>query len=793
MFEKQTTENKLNPLNILYSQSQEPLQPFQLKEEVTAKSLFEGFEEYKLLTYSCSSDFINFLIKQHPKKIELVVGMLDENYQTSIVANIQQNGQNRLTIQQNGIISLFNALNNEGQSHLANGELEVHSPFDRVIHSKVYLMKKDDKCRIILGSANLTYAALSNYQIEELMVIDDNVELYQFYESRFNTIKNHYSFNLVSNKVKALMQKEIKPVKTKSKKVTVDIELNIQPTPTAGDLNLENSISVKNNSSFITLTEEEREDLVVETMKDYNNSYNESLKHDLQLNNSTKEDLKEVISSLQQQKEESERAISSKDTVNEKQKVETIYQVVNESIVLDKDKKPKLQNNATNIKKTYQNTMQIKSIRVNDVTSSLANRVEFQRVDNQVSENDYEGKILQIKNDKVIPFSRLLSKEQIQKELRKIDKIINGYQKYCLNYRDDIGKRIFEAILYTFSSPFISYIRQTRKTNEERQNIPVFCFLGGVGGSGKSSLLNCLNRMTFGGEEFLNVLNFEEISPHTNTSTQTTKTNEMLRAIMMENNVAPLLIDEIPVKFFAKDGGSEKVIKHVSNNIDNNAKTYPVLIGTTNANGYSGERAEIRRSYYLKIDAPFDNKKRIESIDYYNQILNELNNDLFKDFLCRFHLKTFTLDNSKFICADKNKRLDFLSVARDIFKDYYQENDMTLPAYFSDSCIDDYDNSSSNKWRTLFLSLYHNSNEVFSYDRKTNILWFYRSKVDENLKANEERKSDVYLRYLSEEVKDVDFDARDIAIRLNAEEFFKWIGIDNPYDNILNKMFKKIF
>ena len=773
---------KLNPLNILYSKDKGEFNPCKLAEEQQAKVLFEGFKEYKLLTYSCSSDFVNFLIKQNPSKIELIVGMLDENYQTSIVANIQQNGQNRLTIQQNGIITLFNSLNNDGQKQLANGELEIHSPFDRVIHSKVYLMKSEDKKRIIIGSANLTYSALSNYQLEELIVIDNNPELYAYYEERFNIIKEHYSFNLVGNKVKKILKEGLKSTKNVNKKINVDVELNIKSTNNSSQ-----------GSSYITLTEEEREDLVVETMKNYNSSYDDSLKYDLGLNNSTEEDFKTVLTSLQQQKEESERVLTSKDTVNTKQKIETIYQVVNESIVLDKDKKPKLQNNAINIKKTYQNTTQIKSIKVSDTTSGLVNRMELQRVDNQVSEVDYEGKVLQIKNDKAIPYSRLLNKEQIQKELRKIDKLINGYQKYCLNYREEVGKRIFEAILYTFTSPFISYIRQTRKTNKERQNIPVFCFLGGVGGSGKSSLLNCLNRMTFGNEEFLNVLNFEEISPHTNTSTQTTKTNEMLRAIMMENNVAPLLIDEIPVKFFAKDGGSEKVIKHVSNNIDNNAKTYPVLIGTTNANGYSGERAEIRRSYYLKIDAPFDNKKRMESIDYYNQILNELNSDLFKDFLCRFHLKTFTLDNNKFIRADKNKRLDFLAVARDIFKEYYQENDMTLPSYFSDSCIDDYDNSSSNKWKTLFLSLYHTGNEVFSYDSKTNILWFYRSKVDENLKANEERKSDVYLRYLSEEVKALDFDGRDVAIRLNAEEFFKWIDIENPYKGLFSKMVNKIF
>ena len=111
--------------------------------------------------------------------------------------------------------------------------------------------------------------------------------------------------------------------------------------------------------------------------------------------------------------------------------------------------------------------------------------------------------------------------------------------------------------------------------------------------------------------------------------------------MLNEDNVAPLLVDELPSDFF--NGKGEDLIKDISNQAENQIHLTSAFICMTNAEAIgSKSEALSRRIYYLLNDRKFDSQRRVETTDRYIEVYEKINSGLFRDFVLRLSKKTYT-------------------------------------------------------------------------------------------------------------------------------------------------------
>ena len=91
--------------------------------------------------------------------------------------------------------------------------------------------------------------------------------------------------------------------------------------------------------------------------------------------------------------------------------------------------------------------------------------------------------------------------------------------------------------------------------------MPQFLFIGGTAGSGKSNLLQILQKML--GLSKSKPILYNNIIPTGRTKKADTITQ--IQLWMNENNVAPILIDEIDEEFFSNKDRENNLIVNVSN------------------------------------------------------------------------------------------------------------------------------------------------------------------------------------------------------------------------------------
>ena len=89
--------------------------------------------------------------------------------------------------------------------------------------------------------------------------------------------------------------------------------------------------------------------------------------------------------------------------------------------------------------------------------------------------------------------------------------------------------------------------------------------------------------------------------------------------MLNEDNVASLLVDELPSDFF--NGKGEDLIKDISNQAENQIHLTSAFICMTNAEAIgSKSEALSRRIYYLLNDRKFDSQRRAETTDRYIEV-----------------------------------------------------------------------------------------------------------------------------------------------------------------------------
>lgn len=151
-------------------------------QSMTLSDLTEGFNELYVVTYSSGIGFICDMLSRFDKA-EIVFGFEDV---------ISYNLQEIISLQSKTIERLRTESNNHKLDLLTridNGTLKLYVAKEKLSHEKIYLLKSNDgRKRVITGSANMSRAAFSGKQQENIICFDGE-EAYGWYLSCFERLK----------------------------------------------------------------------------------------------------------------------------------------------------------------------------------------------------------------------------------------------------------------------------------------------------------------------------------------------------------------------------------------------------------------------------------------------------------------------------------------------------------------------------------------------------------------------------------------------------------------------------
>jgi len=286
-------------------------------------------------------------------------------------------------------------------------------------------------------------------------------------------------------------------------------------------------------------------------------------------------------------------------------------------------------------------------------------------------------------NEQAVSYDANLTEEKLKENLKKLVNFVNSYWEFAVYKDREVLKRVFEAILFAFTSPFIHRIRKSVKKNkgdEKLAEIPIVLILGGLANTGKTKLLLFINKLL--GNNF-EVFNYKDIY---------TKTQRIIYDLFYTNNIFPILVDEIYDNFFRGEG--ERLIKTLTNTL---TEPHPCLIGTSNV-GFSAESQVIRRIYYLHFGSPFSEDKKIKerAERYFEEKVGIIDDSLFRYFLSEFARK---MNEEEFFKIE-----DPLSLSRKIFIDMFSLSGIELPDFISQSPCGDYYKIGSQEWQAFYLT-----------------------------------------------------------------------------------------
>lgn len=290
----------------------------------------------------------------------------------------------------------------------------------------------------------------------------------------------------------------------------------------------------------------------------------------------------------------------------------------------------------------------------------------------------------------------LLEAPQVAGYIERIDRFMDAYRQFTVQDSDLImnQKRICEALLYCFLSPYLWKVRADvdREHLGMRGDIPPFLLLAGKAWSGKTHLLRFISILLGAGGDFYY---YEQLGP------------SGIRALIEQQDnptpsVFPVLIDEIDKEYFSGTGNrGEGMLKFLADEL---SATHPCLIGTTN-NTFRANNQVVRRMYYLEVTAAFVEESRAQSEHFFQEVVGGLDAGLFKDFTLRVQ------DKMRDVNAYYDGH-DFLEPARAVFRDYYHMAGLELPVWFPTEVLQDY----YDRGRRIWQDLYHKNRRSFSVE-----------------------------------------------------------------------------
>lgn len=710
--------------------------------DMSIEDIFSNkYEHFIGVTYSISSSFINKYLKGFDT-CDVVIGIDNDNIKNSVNEMAKHFKDNIHSILKGDSIKLYNELEEDVKKCLKKQTLNIKVSNTHIIHSKFYLMWNDKETRLIVGSANLSNIAFDtkSNQFENILIFDNNpmFDIYKkYYDDSLSKVLTDYI-------PKALIN--YKNIKTKGLD-DVDVE----------------SVVILDNKDIEKLKEKQ----IVSTIED--------VKDKIAIGVVPESLVKEIanISDDRRLYENSKK---------EDKKLENIaFEIVKESVNTKKEI-PNFKTRQTITKNVNKKIIKIIS-KENDVREDLKrNKIIYDKSYRNLSKGITGMFSYSSLNDKeAIPFGKKATDDEIKSSLLLINEYIGSFENYADKYTNDYGKRIFETILSVFTSPFVYELRENVSIEEDRLDIPQIYILGGNAHSGKSSLLSVLSKLVRGydGE----IYDWKDLE-----GSQSQKNMQrlyLLYNLMSENNVNPILVDEIDQTFFENEKYGVDFVKNISNESIRSDNAYPCLFATTNSKNFNFPLEARRRLYYLLINKEIH--KSQESRLFYEDFYNRIDNKLFLDFCYRMSERLDSAEDYKWDIYDNDVGFDFLYNTRDIFKSYYKSLNLPIPVYFPEKKYLDDTYKNKEMWRILF----EGQRENFKYNVKKNALYFDMNFLKENYKDYKNMSLDKkYKMALPSEVYSGDIEDS-ILIEFIPEKFFDWINVENPYKNKIRNVFNR--
>ena len=727
---------------------------------MTPSDIFDSSKYTKLyaVTYSVDEMFVNKFLTAF-SVVDLVVGIREDDVQWRAIRGFSKLTQNAFGITQEinaqKPVEWLEALTKENQDKCLAKQIRVRKPMDVTVHSKFYLLESEagDEVRYVIGSANLSSQAFlsTTAQYETIFVFDNDRQVYDILKNQFDVIVDHTMDFLSETLLRAYAEKKEKiPVGLKEKEPAGEFskKSNKNDVSIRFTMSEKDAIKVGMSCDVYQVLESgvksgEVEEQVIQELKDV---------HVLQ----------EIVDEAhRQQKENADGACA-----------------VLRTFTPNKSATPKLSTEAQvkkNLPKVLlRNVIPKVHVDVTKRTISLYSNPGKRSL-------DYTG-LYQISDTDIVvehPFGQLASEDQIRNGIQNICDWIGLYENYVEHVNPVYCSRVMESILYAFTSPFLHEIQSMMITGKE--DIPQFLIIGGTGGSGKSNHLKYILKLL--GADGESLMTYDGIVPVGNR--RSADTIEVLSSWMLENNVAPICVDEVASSFFSNDNYGRKLIVDVVNRqVNTRFQACPVCIFTTNSSNYLLPPEARRRSYYLKQDKVFRTDLKKDEGDALRNVKAQANDSLFQDFCVRFSNLLLDEDLSWDVYSPSGW-LDFLSYTRQIFKEYFQIAGIPLPEWFPETRFDDAEVEGKNKWRNFYVChkdafVYQSDHDKYVFDtRVLNV---------SNHRYGGAMESKVYVNALGLGVLDADNSSNEIVL-LYAHAFHDWLGI--PFPQNLNRQSNK--
>ena len=729
----------------------------QVVEGLEIGSIFdsEKYDIFKGVTFSIDQKFVEKYLSNF-KETTVVVGIQDSDVQERGLSleqkQIKQLVDNTKVLSSGLPIKMFENFSRPIQDRILEDSYQLRIPLSKTIHTKMYLLKnsKTGDTRLIIGSANLSNQAFSNTTPQlELLEIRDNSELFSEYENYFDTEIISETVDFFGNSVR-------KKAKSKAQKEETNVTITFTPKE-FGELKV-NRISEQFDKIKDSVSSGKIEQTVID-----------ELKEEAKIVDVRSKELKQEFDDVDLAVRITTAVVNIR-TGNGKADV-------------------KLHENSE-VKKRVSNLLRdnllAKKVKAEVLPRDLLISRPAIRTDSNsglslgIKEGESkteDGSV--VENFKYHKVGKKLDDEGIKKSILLIDSIMKNYKEFVPNYTPDYGKRVIEAIAFAFTSPFLSEIRQNTSLNSEALDIPLFAVIGGTGGSGKSKLLNIINRM-LGLNDMTEPTTYSELVVDDSVQKNSKTITQLKYWMLEEDNVAPLLIDELPDKFF--DAKGVQFIKDVANISGKQPHLTPAFICTTNASDMvAKEEAITRRMYYLLNDRKFDDQYRDISTEKYNELFNETTDELFQDFVLRFS-EILSDDNTEWKYYNHGK-VDFLKNTRTIFEEYFKIAGFeSLPDYFPEERVDDTNKTNITMWKRLYTAMPELFKKISDDETNQDIYILKLSDLDhnfqkDNMYSKEKKPSSVYSEALDNRVLASTRTKADLFIEFYVNQFHDWIGI----------------
>lgn len=725
------------------------------KVELAIEEIFDNkkYNSIKAVTFSLDSSFTNKYLSGF-ENVKLIIGIPDADVQMrgfEAFRNIIDANKKMLKREQ---LTFFENLSRKNQENVLERKWGIKVPLKSSIHCKFYLLESETEKRLIIGSANLSNQAFSgkSNQYENIVIFDNDDSMFENYNEYFEFLKKE-CMDFIPN----LFVEKAKKIKILNEKNATDEELekavpiNFTFSEKEGLMTeVAKDFFEKFSNNFLELDKEEaeKEGGIIDQMKSIKSRYDtleKEMEKETQFEKGTYEIVNDYISSRKATKQETVLAKPAKfaERIKEKIKLKTA---------------PKIKEHVSDREKMI--------LRENDMSDTDSGLYLIEKI----TKTDENGK--EIETQETRHFGRSATDEEIKNSIENIFHLIESYEKYVPRYDADYGSRIIEAILYSFSAPFLQELRKKiakETTSTKELNIPMFMFLGGDSHSGKTTLTKLIRKM-MGIYDDTDPPVYSGIIGKSSPQWRA-DTVKQINVWLREDNVVPMFVDELDDNFFTQR--SEELIKDLANETSTSERNTCCFIGNTNTKNFRMPNQVERRSYYIPIDRSIN--KSAEADANYNRISVETDSVLFDDFVMRMSkiISNDDVDFDKYSNCHDGEKLDFLSPAREIFKEYFKIAGKEIPEWFPLERRDDAALRNMEKWQTrydanpeLFVIKENNVKKVYFFD--LNLL---------NKMTGENNLGEEYLDALYPEVKL--YQSNEI-VKLDIKKFHKWIKRDIP-------------